>query len=542
MREPRPFDRLVQIVLALLLLAPLAAIFLTATDAPYSQIQPGGSSISPASEFDPPGDSVSSARRWALAAAFGRNLCLGLAALSVALAIGIPAAWALAQRQRPLWLLVLVALPLALPASVAVSGWIGLLAPTAVSGFGFLPHGWLFSIPGAGLVLGLALWPIAAFELWPAMRRARNESYDAALLNSSPPRAFLRIILPQARPELLAAALLIFLLACNDFSVSSLLLVKTLSVEIEDLLKTQRYASAAWASLPLLATVLAASALLWRKGRRGAGENSAAGDREMRGAGRWLTPGNAALALGILLGFGLPMLVCGVQALSNQKSLSRVFGVGVDALGVSLRLAGAAAILAGLAAVFRLLVWPEMRARAVNAAALILLAAPGIFVAAALLNVRMVLGPAVPSGLAAAWPAAVLALGYLVRFIYLPLRLVEEGLAALDPELLEAAALAGHGRLSRGAAIALPLLLPHLAAALALVFILSLGEVPIAATLSSPGLDPATLWLFQQQHQGYDENVFGLSLLLGGVAALVLLLAGLAARLALRLHQRTMSR
>jgi ABC-type Fe3+ transport system permease subunit len=108
----------------------------------------------------------------------------------------------------------------------------------------------------------------------------------------------------------------------------------------------------------------------------------------------------------------------------------------------------------------------------------------------------------------------------------------------LDPDLLDAAALSGHSRLSRAGSIALPLVLPHLIAATGLVFILALGDVCMAARLAPPGIQPTTLWLFNQQHMGYDESVFGLSLLLGLVAMGTLFLVGTVTLTMLRLFRK----
>ena len=546
MRQPGRRDRSLQLVLAALLALPLLAAFFGGggfADV-YGAYQSG---VGPATV----------ARQLALAAALGRSLLIGVLAAALAAALGVPAGWALAQTPHPastsfmsgllrkgrgtVAALVLAALPLALPPSVAVSGWVGLLAPAGaasrfnvpIPGFGPESRGWLFSSLGAAFVLGLSFWPVVALEVWPAFKRARASSaYDAALLYGSRSRSFWRVVLPQARGELASGALLVFLLASSDFTVSSLLLVRTLPIEIHDALASGRTASAAWAAVPLLIMVFAVAALLyWRTPSPcplPAGERAG-------GSGARAPVGTAFLSAGVLLGFLVPMLVCLQQALAGGKPMTRVFGAGSEALLVSLRLAGAAAALAAVLAVLRAVLWPEMRARALNAAALFLLAAPGSFLAAAVLAVQVSCtgtltpyeGNALAEAVLAGLPAAALTFGYVVRFIYLPLRLVEEGLAGLDPEMLDAAALSGHGRISRGVAIALPLVAAHVAAAAALVFVLVLGEVAMADKLHPPGVTPATVWLFQQQHLGYDEAVFGLSLLLGAVAAAALLVAGL---------------
>jgi iron(III) transport system permease protein len=487
---------------------------------------------------------LSASARWAvLSAATCRSLAIGLGAASLALLIGIPAGWALSRRGRSVWLMVFCALPLALPASVGVSGWVALLAPEgAASRFntpipGFLPasRGWLFSSCGAALALGSLLWPVVAFEVWPALRRARNESLDAALLAAAPARVFWRIVLPQCKGEIAAAGLLVFLIAGSDFSVCSLLLVRTLPTEINDALSQGHTRQAAWAALPLAAVALLGAILLMRLHSAPVDSGNDRRDR----AGGPARGSVVLLILGVALGFLAPMSGCLIGALRGGKSLATVFGSGSDALLLSVRLASGAAILAFLAALARVLWRPQTRLRALNTAAVLLLAVPGAFLAAALLNLQQTALPVargINTSLADTLPAAVLACGYCWRFIYLPLRLVEEGLAGLDRELLDAAALTGHSRVSAASVIALPLVLPHMLAGAALVFILALGEVPLTAPLAPPGAMPATVWLFQQQHMGYTEAVFGLSLLLGGAAAGVLLICGaVASRLFSRL-------
>ncbi|MCY3021787.1 MAG: hypothetical protein NTW87_22480 [Planctomycetota bacterium] len=524
---PSGRDRIVHYALAALLLLPLLLAF--AGSGGFSDAYGTYQTSDPA---------ALAARRWALAAATGRSLLIGVLATLLGLALGIPAGWFLAQRgggrsARSPCLLALAALPLALPPSVAVSGWIGLLAPAgAASRFnapilGFAPEtrGWLFSSAGAAFVLGLSLWPIVAFEAWPAFRRVRfSEAYDAALLYGSRSRCFWRVVLPQSKGELAAGALLAFLLASSDFCVSSLLMVRTLPIEIHDALTVGKTAAAAWAALPLLIMVLAIAAVL----HCGAAVPAACRRDACTTSARSSPVACVFLVAGVLLGFALPMCVCLLQTLTGGRPMSTVFGAGSDALLTSVRLAGAATLLAVFVAVLRAVLWPQARVQPLNTAGLFLLAVPGSFLAAALLTAQLQLTQCMPvQTFAAIIPPLILTLGYLARFIYVPLRLVEEGLAALDPDLFDAAALAGQNRLARGISIALPLVVPHIAAAAALVFVLSLGEVAIADKLHPPGVTPATVWLFQQQHLGYDEAVFGLSLLLGAVVAAVLLAAGI---------------
>jgi ABC-type Fe3+ transport system permease subunit len=524
MHEASPRSQVVQGSIAALIVLPLMAAFFGA----------GGF----ADTFGATRD-VWAARQAELLDAGLRSLLLATLSTTIALAIGIPAGWALAQRKNPLWLLMLCALPLALPASVCVSGWVRFLAPGAASSFnppaiiaGKISRGLLFSTVGAGVILGASLWPLIAFETWPALKRARTESYDAAVLAGSRLRAFCRIVIPQSKGELAAGALLAFLLSAGDFSVSSLLLIRTLPIEVHDALMLGKPASAAWAALPSTVLVLLAALALSRLSRSRHLHIASAAQQSPPTRNRLVI---AITALGVAVGFGVPLLGCfwGVQ--NSGKSFSPT-AVATDAMLTSLRVAGAVALLAVLLGILRVLAWPDRRSWPLNTAALCLLAIPGSFLAAAIFSLQMYAGRnAIATGserLAQILPGAFLGLGLLVRFIYIPLRLVEEGLASLDREMLESAALAGHGRISRAIAVALPLILPHIAAASALVFILALGEVPLCDRLTPPGVTMATVWLFQQQHMGYDEAVLGLSLLMGSVCAGTLLVTGVFAALA----------
>lgn len=533
MREAAAGERWLDFCVALLCLAPLLAAFFGTGGA--ADAYGAGAGYKPT-------DAEATARYLALAQAGGRSLLLALMATAMAACIGIPAAWALAQRERPLFLLVICALPLALPASVAVSGWVRLFAPGAASSFfpTALPQrpanlgmsmqterGLLFSTAGAALVLAFSLWPLIAFELYPGCRRARNESYDSALLSGSRIRAFFRIVIPQCAGELTAGALLTFLLAISDFSVSSLLLIKTLPIEIHDALTLGKTATAAWTALPLLVLVAMISIAFTRASRYRHAFGSPVQTASATGAAG---PALWIALCGVGIGFVAPMLACGLGIPMQARAMSNTFGVGVDALGFSVRLAAAVALLSALAAVARLLLWPDTRTRALNASSLFLLTIPGSFLAAAVFSIQLSASSLADSfqwsRLAALIPAASLGLALLIRFIYVPMRLLDEGLNAIDRELLDSATLAGHSRTSVAISVVLPLLLPHLAASTALVFILALGEIPLADKLSPPGATTAMVWLFQQQHMGYDGQVFGLSLLMGGVCAGMLLLAG----------------
>ncbi|MCZ7644161.1 MAG: hypothetical protein M5U26_02590 [Planctomycetota bacterium] len=333
-----------------------------------------------------------------------------------------------------------------------------------------------------------------------------------------------------AKGELAAGALLVFLLASGDFTVSSLLLVRTLPVEIHDQLALGRPASAAWTALPLLGFVLLAAIVLARRAAPDPEAPAYAGASRRGGWAHWM------LLAGVALGFVAPLAGCAAGAFGGIEPARLALSAGLPALAVSVRLAAAAALLAVLLGAVRVVCWPEQSAAPLRAAGLVLLAVPGAFLAAGLLMSGQfgregleTLGGAGGSLSRHAPASVLLGLAYFLRFAYLPLRLAEESLRGMDPVLLESAELAGHSRTSRGLSIALPLAWRHLLAAGALVFVLALGELPVSQHLAPAGATPLSVWLFAEQHYGYTEAVFALSLLAGGSAALLLGLAGLAA-------------
>ena len=323
-----------------------------------------------------------------------------------------------------------------------------------------------------------------------------------------------------ARGEIMAGFLLVFLLAATDFTTSSLLLVRTLPIEVNDQLVLNRPATGAWQALPLVLLVAALAWVFLRLRRHMWASNAGAAESSgpaVVSTTRWGW-GESLLALGIGVGFVVPIAGCVIPVLQSSMPFTRTFGPGLNALGDSARLASAGALFVWAFTAARVVFWPTLTSHWLGTASLFLLVVPGCFLASGLLTLMAWdhNGPGLIPGIA--W----LALGYSLRFLYLPLRLTEEGLRTLDPALFEAAALAGHSRLSQGLNIALPLVSRHCFAGAALAWVLAFGELPLSVRLHPPGVTPAAVWLFDQQHYGYTEDVFALSLLSGLTAALLL--------------------
>ena len=270
------------------------------------------------------------------------TVLLCLMALTVALALGVSSAWLLSQYQVPLgrileWGMIL---PMAMPAYVVAyaytdaldySGWIsvalreslvswGLLAPRV----GAYPWFEIRSLWGAALILGVALSPYVALLARTAFdERQANLAEAARLSGLSSRQAFFRVILPMARPALVAGGALVIMECLADYGTVAFFSVQTLST---GLFKTWfSYGDRNGAALiGLMMLIMAFALLAWERSARGgasyAGRARPVINREpLRGMARIWVP--LVCSMAGLLGFVLPMLLLVHAALSENVAL-----------------------------------------------------------------------------------------------------------------------------------------------------------------------------------------------------------------------------
>jgi ABC-type Fe3+ transport system permease subunit/streptogramin lyase len=117
---------------------------------------------------------------------------------------------------------------LALPPFLVTNSWLHFLGPTGVWRGVF--HFDISSFGGTIWVLGLMLWPIPMFALLGAWQRLEPPQLESDLAVSGFP-LLTRVLLPLGRGALAQTAILVFVLAFNNFSVPTLLQVKTFPSE-----------------------------------------------------------------------------------------------------------------------------------------------------------------------------------------------------------------------------------------------------------------------------------------------------------------------
>jgi ABC-type Fe3+ transport system permease subunit len=417
--------------------------------------------------------------------AWTATLVVAGGATLVAALLGIPVGAAISHSRRPL-ARTLTLFPLVLPPVLAAAAWLGARLPAP-------------GAPGCALMLGALYWPVVALLLDASLRRLPAGAVEAAALQLPPGRLLRRVVWPHVRPSLLAGLLLVFLLAASEFTVPALFVVPTVSMTVYEELSAFRGASAASAALPLIVLVLILS---WRLRRTPMLPTPEPATSFLSGAS--LAACRAVAGVVWAATAVLPAVLFALRADFSARTLS----MNLDAIGWSLLVAGASAVL--------LVGWASLspgrsRLEPLWLATLVL---PGIVAGLGALKIAERGGvlPWLMSG------GVLLILALMARFAFvawLPLR------EPVERAQLDAAELAGIPAFRRWRRIVLPALLPRAAAAGALVFVLVLGEIGPVVLLSPPGRMTAAQHLFTLMHYGYDGVVASMALLLFGATALV---------------------
>lgn len=475
--------------------------------------------------------------------------------------LGTGLAWLVSRYRFPgrdvfSWALLL---PMALPAYVlgfVMIGWLDFAGPlqtalrTLLGPDLRLPP--VRSIGGAAWVLSLSLYPYVYMLCRNAFDSQGQRAMEAARsLGLSQRQAFWRVALPMGRPWLAAGLLLVVMETLADFGTVSAFNVDTYTTAI--------YKS--WFGLFSLGTAAQLASLLLLIGfgiavtehrlRDRAGYWSSGRDRADE-PGETLTGTRAALATAACLavlatGFALPVLQLlawtvggGAGAAESGMADSGMAGAATALSDLTtLRLAGRTLLL-GLAA-----------AAAVVAAALLLAyarrespgrvtglatrlatlgyAIPGAVLAVGVFVAINLADRALPALAGVDWRVGgtllALLFAYLARFLAVGFGPVEAGMTRIGRSLDDAARMLGAGSRRRLLRIHLPLLVPSLLSAAALVLVDVMKEMPITLMTRPFGWDTLAVRIFELTSEGQWEAAALPSLVLvaTGLCPLILL-------------------
>ena len=161
-----------------------------------------------------------------------RSFAIALSTLGATLALGVPGAYSLYVRGGRLARTIeeIITLPLAIPGLA-----IALALLLAYGGFSDFRRSWLFILAGH-VIFTLPFMVRSVIAVFAAID-VKTLDEGAASLGASPWRRFRDVIVPNARPGILAGSLMVVTLSLGEFNVTWMLstpLTKTLPVGLAD--------------------------------------------------------------------------------------------------------------------------------------------------------------------------------------------------------------------------------------------------------------------------------------------------------------------
>ncbi|MEX2587215.1 MAG: iron ABC transporter permease [Actinomycetota bacterium] len=418
------------------------------------------------------------------------------------------------------WMLVL---PLAIPAYIlgfvfmSVFGFTGPIQGTLRDLFGAdVPVPEIRSIWGAALVLSLSLFPYVYLLGRAAIREQATAGYEVARsLGYSHFNAARRVVLPMARPSLVAGLTLVMLETLTDFATVIYFNVQTVSVGVYRVWKGMfdRQAASELASLVLLFALVVLALERAMRGRaryeQHSGSRRALPTKTLYGARAW---GATAVCTGVLtLAFFAPVGQLLYWAATRGGFDSSYFSYLSNSVVLALMAAGVVAVAAtGVANARRFS--PTRPVRAMSQLTVVGYALPGPVIAIGVLLVLAALdrlldsvGIQVP-GLLITGSIAGVVYAYAVRFMALGVNGIDSSLQKVPMELTLSARSLGAKPLRVMRRVHLPMTRTGIAVALLLVGIDALKELPMVLLLRPFGFDTLPVWIWQLASQSRWED------------------------------------
>lgn len=468
-----------------------------------------------------------------LPASLWNSLLLSAAVLAVVLGIGVGAGWLIAAYEFPGrgWLAWALVLPLSMPAFVLayaytdffdtsgpLQAWLRAQTGWAVRQYWF-PD--VRSLPGAGLFLGLALYPYVYMLARGAFaERSPSLAEAARSLGLRGWQAWWRVTWPVARPAVAAGCALVLMETLADFGVVSYFGVDTLTAAIYrswqglgDRIAAARLSVALLLVVGLLVLAERRQRARMRFYTRGSKQAPRVRLEGWRGW-RALTLG----AVPVVLGFVLPAVLLVRAWMSAQSPFDpRMYAWTAN----SVMLAGLAAAIILPVALVTAYAARIVRNRFVSAAVTLACggyALPGVVIGVGLMvwvgTIDRWLGVMLVGGTIVAVVYA-----YGVRFFSIAYQGVEAALARISPSMDQSARSLGLTPVEVLREVHWPLLRPSIAGAALLVFVDCLKELPATLVLRPFDFDTLAVSAY---HFAADERLAEASL-----PSLLIVVAGL---------------
>lgn len=440
--------------------------------------------------------------------------------------VAVPAAWLTMRTDLPFRRIIAVALalPLVVPSFVMATTLIEAFGPKGVLqeileplGVDRLPS--IYGLPGATMVLVLMTYPYVYLTVRAAIAGLNPELVEAGRsLGSTMLGAYRRITVPLLLPAIGSGSILAALYTLSDYGGVALMRHYTLTVSIMVNYQTSvdRIGGAAMSMLLVaFAVVLLAIEAIIRGKRRYDDASGSVGrtGREVK-LGWWTIPALIFTLLPIAVGVLVPVAV--LLEWFIRGTLLGIEGSPIlIPLWNSLQASGLAAVVTIVMALPVAFVTVRYRSwlnDVFEKAVYIGFGLPGVVIALSLVFF------AVNFALFIYQTMLLLVFAYAVLFIPVALGSLRSGLLQINPNLEEAAQSLGMTRFKVFVKVTLPILMPSVFASAALVFLLTMKELPATLILGPTGFDTLATSIWSAYSEAFLTQTAASSLILVAAA------------------------
>lgn len=424
-----------------------------------------------------------------------RSLALVAVVTAGTVALAVPLAWLTTRADLPLrrfWA-VAVALPLVIPSYVAAMVAVAVLGPRGmvqgflgrVAGVDRLPD--IYGLPGAALVLIFLSYPYVYIPVRASLRRMDPALEEAARsLGYGQVKTLFRVTIPLLRPAITAGALLVALYTLSDFGAVSLMGYETFTWAIFVQYETsfdRTAASALSLVLIVIATViLVVDTVSQSRGRYYRSTVGTVRPPRIVRLGRWRWASFSLVASLVAIAVAAPLVVLLYWIVRGASGAGLSFPVA--AAWNSVRVAAVAAGLTSVAAFPIAMLVVRFRSRAtvlLDRASHMGFALPGIVIALALVFFGVNFATPVYQ------TTALLVFAYGILFLPAASGAIKSSLMQVNPHVEEAARALGRTDWRVALQVTLPLVMPGILAGAAMVFLLTMKELPATLILGPLG-------------------------------------------------------
>ncbi|HWG05964.1 MAG TPA: iron ABC transporter permease [Beijerinckiaceae bacterium] len=476
--------------------------------------------------------------QWAALAtrrALANTVEASLLASFVSIAIGglVAIALTLTDLRMKSALAFLILLPLLIPSQITALAWIELVGPSSpiLQPLGLAPEPGttnpLYSMGGIVLVMGVEHAALVFLTLRGGLIRVPRDLVEAARLGGARPlKVLVAVILPLARPSLVAGGALSFVSAIGNFGVPALLGIPGRVPMLTTLIyqRLQGFGPRVLgevAAIAIILAILAAFALTasrWFAREIKGGVEGTIAPTEPFALRFWRLPVEILLWGGLFVTSVLPLVALivgslvpavGVRfgldtlTLANYRFALIEQDAVLRALRNSIGLAAVAAFISAVVAVpiaYGVVLGRSRMARLLETIGEAPYAIPGTVLAIAIILVFLPPLPFVGASLyGTIW---ILLVAYLARFLALAIRPSIAGMALVERAVDEAGRLAGAGLIRRLVFIIAPLVAPSVVAGALLIFMSALNELTVSALLWSTGNETLGVEIFFLHYEG----------------------------------------